>query len=263
MLSLVWVPPGAVPVASPPRSLPGPPIGTPLVSSLVDRVLAWQVRLPFTAVQAWPAAHPPRGLTADGSASAKNTVTGQTTMSGTSYRGPASLAWRSADLELSAAPAGPDATAIRADAVIVWLEPPVPSAPGPGSVRVTLSGGCPPTDKNVTGVTNAAGEGLARRLLPAGQPSGGLRCRYDGLNGDPWHLVAAQRLSTAAARRTASQMASLPLGQPAGEIVNCPMDDGSAEVLVLAYPNRPDVDLWVALNGCGGVSNGYLSAGGT
>ena len=86
LLSLVWVPPGAVPVASPPRSLRGPPIGTPLVSSLVDRVLAWQVRLPFTAVRAWLAAPPPRGLTADGSASAKNTVTGQTTTSGTSSR---------------------------------------------------------------------------------------------------------------------------------------------------------------------------------
>jgi hypothetical protein len=33
-------------------------------------------------------------------------------------------------------------------------------------------------------------------------------------------------------------------------------------VLALAYPDRPDVDLWVALNGCGGVSNGYLTAGG-
>jgi hypothetical protein len=262
LLALAQVPPGAVRVAAPPRSLPGPPLGTPLVSSLVDRVLAWQVRLPFTAVQAWLAAHPPRGLRTDGSSSAENTVTGQTTTSGISYRGPASPAWQSADLEISAAPAGPDATVIRADAVIVWLEPPVPSAPGPGSVRVTLAGGCPATDKNVTGVTNPAGQGLTRRLLPAGQPSGGLRCRYDGLNGDPWHLVAAQRLSAAAARQTASQMAGLPLSHPADAVVNCPMDDGSAEVLALAYRGRPDVDLWVVLNGCGGVSNGYLTAGG-
>jgi electron transfer flavoprotein beta subunit len=57
-------------------------------------------------------------------------------------------------------------------------------------------------------------------------------------------------------------VASLPLSQPAGEVVNCPMDDGSAEVLALAYPGRPDVDLWVWLNGCGGVSNGYLVAAG-
>jgi hypothetical protein len=262
LLALAQVPPGAVPVAGPPRLLPGPPMGTPLVSSLVDRVMAWRVRLPFTAVRAWLAAHPPRGLRTDGSASDENAATGQTTMSGTSYRGPASAAWQSANLEISAAPAGPDTTVIRADAVIVWLEPPAPSAPGPGSVRVTLAGGCPPTDKSFTGVINPPGEGLARRLLPAGQPSGGLRCRYDGLNGHPWHLVAAQRLSAAAARQTASQMASLPLSQPAAEVVICPMDDGSAEVLALAYPDRPDVDLWVALNGCGGVSNGYITAGG-
>jgi hypothetical protein len=38
------------------------------------------------------------------------------------------------------------------------------------------------------------------------------------------------------------------------------MDDGSAEVLALAYPGRPDVDLWVTLNGCRDVSNGYILA---
>ncbi len=30
----------------------------------------------------------------------------------------------------------------------------------------------------------------------------------------------------------------------------------------LKYPGRPDVDLWIKLNGCGGVANGYISAGG-
>jgi hypothetical protein len=49
----------------------------------------------------------------------------------------------------------------------------------------------------------------------------------------------------------------------AGGVVNCPADDGSAEVLALAYPGRPGVDLWISLNGCGGVSNGYIDAGGT
>jgi hypothetical protein len=36
---------------------------------------------------------------------------------------------------------------------------------------------------------------------------------------------------------------------------------GSAELIALSYPGRPDVDLWVRLNGCGGVSNGYIFAG--
>jgi hypothetical protein len=33
-------------------------------------------------------------------------------------------------------------------------------------------------------------------------------------------------------------------------------------VLTLAYPSRPDVDLWITQDGCGGVSNGYITTGG-
>jgi hypothetical protein len=262
LLSLARVPPGAVRLARPPRSLPGPALGRPAVVSLVDRVVGWRVGLPFAAVRAWLPAHPPRGLPSDGSASGGNAVTGQATMTGTSYRGPASRAWQSADLEISTAPAGSDASMIRVDAVIVWLDPrPVPSGPGAHPVRVTVAGGCPPIDQGVTGVANP-GAGLTRRLLPPGQPAAGLRCRYDGLNGHPWHLVAARRLTAPAARQAARPMARLPLSHPDGEVVNCPMDDGSAEVLALAYPGRPGVDLWIKLNGCGGVSNGYITAGG-
>jgi hypothetical protein len=232
------------------------------VASLVDRPAAWRVRLPFAAVQAWLSAHPPRGLPSDGSASSGNAITGQTAMTGTGYRGPASRAWQSADLEDGTAPAGSDASTIRIDAVLVWLDPrPVPGRPGAHPVRVTVAGGCPPTDRGVTGVANP-GARLTRRLLKPGPPTAGLRCRYDGLNGHPWHLVAAMRLTAPAARQAARSMARMPLSHPDGEVVNCPMDDGSAEVLALAYPGRPDVDLWIRLNGCGGVSNGYLTAGG-
>src|SRR6266536_5379586 len=147
LLSLARVPPEAVRLGRPPRSLPGPALGRPAVASLVDRVVAWGVGLPFAAVRAWLPAHPPRGLPSDGSASGGNAVTGQATMTGTSYRGPASRAWQSADLEISTAPAGSDASMIRVDAVIVWLDPrPVPSGPGAHPVRVTVAGGCPPAD---------------------------------------------------------------------------------------------------------------------
>jgi hypothetical protein len=261
LLSLARVPPGAVRLAHPPRSLPGPALGRPAVASLADRVLAWRVGMPLTAVQAWLSAHPPQGLHSDGSISGGNASTGQT-MSGTSYRGPASPAWQSADLEISAAPAGADASMIRVDAVIVWLEPrPVPSGAGAHPVRVTVAGGCPAADRGITGVANP-GAGLTRQLLPPGQPTAGLRCRYDGLNGHPWHLVAARRLTAPAAGQVAGSMARLSLSHTGGGAVNCPMDDGSAEVLALAYPGHPDVDLWVKLNGCGGVSNGYITARG-
>lgn len=261
LLALARVPPGAVRLARPPRSLPGPVLGRPAVASLVDQVAAWRVGLPFAAVQAWLPAHPPRGLHSDGSASGGNAITARTTMAGNSYQGPASRAWQSAELEIGTAPAGPGASVIRVDAVIVWLDPrPVPSGPGAHPARVTVTGGCPPGDRGVTGVANP-GAGLTRQLLPSGPPAAGLRCRYDGLNGHPWHLAAARRLAAPAARRAARSMARLPLGHTDGGVVNCPMDDGSAEVLALAYPGRPDVDLWIKLNGCGGVSNGYISAG--
>jgi len=262
LLSLARVPPGAVRLARPPGSLPGPALGRPAVASLVDRVLAWRVGLPFAAVRAWLSASPLRGLPSDGSASGGNAHTGWTAMTGASNRGPASRAWQSADLETGTAPACPHASTIRVDAVIIWLDPrPLPGRPGAHPVRVTVAGGCPPADQGVTGVTNP-GAGLTRRLLQPGQPDAGLRCRYDGLNGHPWLLVATARLTAAAARRAARLMARLPLSHPDGEVVNCPMDDDSAEVLALAYPGRPDVDLWIRLNGCRGVSNGYITADG-
>jgi hypothetical protein len=89
-----------------------------------------------------------------------------------------------------------------------------------------------------------------------------LRCRYDGLNGHPFRLVAAERLGAAQARRAARAMARIPLSHVDGGVVNCPMDDGSFELLALAYPGRPDIDLWIKLNGCTWVSNGYIAAGG-
>lgn len=238
-------------------------MGTPAVKSLVDRVLAWRVGSTFAAARAWLAAHPPRGLRSDGTANGGNAFTGQTSMTGTSYGGPASVAWQSADLEIGAAPAGPHASVIRVDAVIIWLDPrPVRSGPGAHPVRVTVVGGCPPTDQGVTGVTNPSA-GLTARLLPPGSPVAGLRCRYDGLNGHPWHLVATTRLTAQAARQAARSMARIPLSHTDGGVFHsCPMDDGSAEVLALAYPGHPDIDLWIKLNGCAYVSNGYILAAG-
>ncbi len=261
LLSLARVPPGAVRLARPPRELSAPAMGTPAVTSLVDRVAAWRVRMPFPVARDWLAAHPPRGLRPDGSAASGYANTGVITMAGTSYRGPASGAWQSADLEIGVAPAGPAASVIRADAVIVWLDPrPIRSGPGARPVRVTVASGCPASDRGVTGVISP-GPGLSRRMLPPGRPVAGLRCRYDGLNGHPWRLVGAARLSAAAARRAAMAMLRLPLSHPDGARVSCPLADGSAEVLALAYPGRPDVDLWVTIGGCGGVSNGHILAG--
>ena len=260
LVSLAEVPPGAVRLGSPPAALSEPSMGTPAVTSLVDQVVAWRAGLPIAATRKWLAAHPPRGLPSDGGANGEQSA--GVTIYGTSYRAPASQAWASADLEISVAPDGPDATAIRVDALVVWLDPrPVPSGPGAHPIRVTVAGGCPATDQGVTGVTNP-GPSLTQRLLPSGQPTAGLRCQYAGGNGHPsWHLVTATRLAGPAARQAAASMARLRLSHADPAVVRCvPPADGSAEALVLAYPGRPDVDLFMP-NGCGGVSNSYISAG--
>jgi hypothetical protein len=260
LLSLARIPDGAVRLRAGPRSLSGPAMGTPAVSSLVDTARFWRVAMSFQRALAWLQAHPPRQLAENGTAS---TWDGHgTSMAGFSYGGPASPAWQSAALEIGVAPAAGGGTVIRADAVVVWLDPrPVPDNVTGPRARVTVAGGCPGSDAGYVGVSNP-GSRLTGRLLPAAIPAAGLECRYDGMNGRAWKLREDRLLGPAAAGRLASTMARLPLGHVDGGITSCPMDDGSAEIIALSYAHQADVDLWVNLNGCGGVSNGYIVVGG-
>jgi hypothetical protein len=183
-------------------------------------------------------------------------------MTGYGYAGAVNLAWQSAELDIEVAPAGPDSSFMRADGLVTWLDPvPVRDTAVGRRLRVLVSQGCPASDGNVVGVTNP-GAHLGIALVPPGLPSSGLRCRYDGMNGHPFQLAQQQLLSAAQARAIALSMARTPLSHTIGGTVICPMDDASAELIVLAYPGRPDVDLWAYLSGCGGVSNGFISAGG-
>ena len=113
-----------------------------------------------------------------------------------------------------------------------------------------------------TGTTWPCRLGRALAAIPQPTPRAGLRCKYDGGNGHPpWHLASTTRLAGPAARHAAAPIARLRLSHADPVVTRClPPADGSAEVLVLAYPGRPDVDLF-ELVGCGGVSNGYISAG--
>ena len=264
LLSLVHVPGGAVRLGSAPRSLPGPALGTPAVSSLVDRSRSWRVPMPFAQAVAWLGAQRPGGLHSGGlhrDGSMSQWGTGGTTINVYSYGGPRSTAWHSADLEIEVAPAGSRAIVFRADGLVVWLDPGPVRDTGPGRrMRVTIAGGCPPSDRGFADVANS-GPGLASRLLPGAAPAAGLECRYHGMNGPAWRLRSMSRLNAAAAGRVATSMTRLPLSHPVGGVLSCPMDDSSAEVIALSYPGRPDVDLWINLNGCGGVSNRYILAG--
>jgi hypothetical protein len=206
------------------------------------------------------------GLVQDGSTGQPH-AGGRTITIGYSYDGPPSPAWQSADLAIEVAPAGSDASVIRADGQVVWLDPvPEQDLGSARRIRVTVARGCPGSDAGFGDVANSR-PGLTVRLLPGTAPVAGLECRYYGLkgyyrlNGPAWRLRGATRLNAAAAGRLASSMARISLSHPDGEELNCPLDDGTAEVIALSYAGRPDVDLWLSQSGCGGVSNGYILAG--
>jgi hypothetical protein len=258
LLSMVPVPDHSVPLRSAPQSLSIPAMGTPGVSSLADSTRSWRLTMPFTAAEEWLAAHGPAGLRRDG----KEQPYGPPA-SGYSYPGLASPAWDSAELDIEVAPASDGAIVVmRADALVVWLDPvPVRDTARGKRLRVLADAECPATDAGVVGVVNP-GRDLAHELVPAGRQAprraGVLVLRHER---PPLAVARQQHLTAAQAQRVAASMARLQLSHPLGAVLNCPMDDGSAELIALSYPGRPDVDLWVLLNGCGGVSNGYIFAG--
>jgi hypothetical protein len=215
--------------------------------------------MPVSQAIAWLRAHHPRGLAQDGSNTGWGP--GQGTTTGYSYASHSSRAWQSADLEIEVAGGGGGTSVLRADAVVVWLDPvPIPDSSAGRRPHLSITAGCPATDKSIAGVTNR-GADLRRRLLPAAAPTSGLECRYYGMNGRPFRLRGQVSLTAAAASRVARSIQRLPLSHVVDGVVNCPMDDGAAEVIALSYTGRPAVDLWVTLNGCRYVANGFIQAG--
>jgi hypothetical protein len=268
LLSKVPVPAGAALLSSVPRFVPAGSV--PDVTSLVDQVRAWRLPLPEAQAAMWLRTHPPSGLplTLTGS----GTGTGGIPDTEYGYAGPRSPAWQSAelDVEVVAAPGG--TSVMRADGMVIWLDPvPLRDTSSSPRIRVTVARGCPGSDAPYAGVPRHRiyeygvanhGADLGRRLLPAATPTAGLECRYYGLNGPAFRLRSATRLDAAQARRLAAAMTALPLSHPDGGVAFCPFDDESAEVVALSYPHRADVDLWVKLNGCTFVSNGYIRTAG-
>ena len=258
LMSLVPLPPGAAPLRAAPPSLPGPALGAPSLTSQIDISRSWRLPMPLAQAILWLQAHRPTGLPENGSANGWGPQPSDAT-AGYSYAGQANAAWQSADLELGVAWASAGTSIMRADAVVIWLDPvPLPdNAPGP-RVHVSVTERCPATDEHLVGVTNQ-GTDLKSRLLPAAAPTAGLECTYYGLNGRPWQLRARVILDAAAARRLAATLARQPLSHTVGGAFNCPLADGSAQIIALAYPGRPDVDVWNMLNGCSYLANGFIT----
>jgi hypothetical protein len=257
LLALTQVPPGASAADSTRWPASGPAWGLPGAQSLVDRSRQWQVNLPFVQTVAWLQAHPPAGLSLSGSTAEAGP--GART-NGLEYDVPDSAAWVNGELAFSVASLTATISLVRADSLVIWLDPTPSKDQVPGRrIRVTVAGGCPSSDRHVAGVSNT-GADLAARLVPATDPTAGLVCRYDGMNGRPFALTATSVLDAAAAGQVAQAAGRVRLAHVIATERHCPNGDEAVTVLALSYPGREDVDLWLARNGCQSLANGIITA---
>jgi hypothetical protein len=205
--------------------------------------------------------HRPAGLHVSGTSHGGSTTGGATNM-GIAWSEPDQAYATQLQLDVSLSSAGPT-TLIRADGMGEWIDPrPIrDSAAGP-RMRVTVSGGCPGSDREIVGVRNP-GSGLDSALLPAGSPTSALICAYGGLN--PPHefgVLPPVLLSATQARQLAREARHIPLGHSDNTVTNCPAGSAAFDVIAFHYAGRPDVDLGVSPSGCSTVANGHIRADG-
>ena len=95
----------------------------------------------------------------------------------------------------------------------------------------------------------------ARAQLAPGDATSVRLCRYAGLNGHPPRSLLRSRLITRRSAVAGLVQAFDRLPAATGTF-NCPVDDGSAIVALLAYPHGRTVTISVGLRGCQSVTNG-------
>ncbi|MBI1377005.1 MAG: hypothetical protein GC157_05935 [Frankiales bacterium] len=253
LLSSAPLPPGATPVAGAgPVGYPG----GPAASTSESDHRSYRLALIPTAATDWVRRHPPSGLVL-GSTGRSGSTAGEVLHTGFEEPAPAADllgGW----LTYSVAGSG-TGSVLRVDAYVVWLDPtPVADAARGPRVRVAVATGCPASAVGVVGVRNP-GRDLSGALLPDGAPTGGLVCRYAGMNdARPGRLDTSTTLGPAAAQALARRVSALPLAHDDGPR-SCPSSDGSLALVALSYAERPDVDLAVT-GGCGAVANGTIMA---
>lgn len=258
LLDLASIPPGAVELASAPAALPGPALGTPESETHANLARYWRVPLSFAAADAYVRAHPPAGLTEEGSSS--GTEQGMTHR-GYAWGGSAPGSEHGGELSIGVAgnPADGQVSYLRVDAGSDWLDPhPITDRESGPRLRIEAGQSCPASDRGIVGVRNS-GSGFDTALAPDERPTGGRVCRYAGGNDQPFALLSQRQLSADVAARLAATAHATDLSH-ANAVTSCPMADGSAAVLVLTYPSRPATNLWLLTSGCSSVSNGHLRA---
>jgi hypothetical protein len=262
LLGLVPIPDGAVALTAPPDGLDDVP-DRPMVDSFAVRSRFWTLQVPYQQAKAWIDAHPPIPLRWTVHGSGSGGPHGSLTTWGTDQS--TSSAWQWARATASLVGSDGSTSTMRVDGMAVWLDPtPYPDDVTAGAgqrVRVTVASGCPASDRSVGGVTGD-GPDLDTQLLPGPNATAALACRYSGLNGGDGKpaltLIATHRLDAAAARRLAVAVLALRLAHPVGAVGSCGGNDGSAVLVALTYPGRPDVDLWIATTGCQVIANGHI-----
>lgn len=260
LLALAEAPPGSVQLATAPAALTGPALGSTLASTNVNLARYWRVPLSLPALEAYLKRHPPAGLSQWGSRGRSSG--GPHTTLGYGWSGGGSSSNGELHIGLASigdASAAGKASYLRVDALTSWLDPrPIPDkAVGP-RMRIEAGARCPAENKGMIGVRNE-GEDLDLSLAPADKPSAGLLCSYAGLNGKAFALTLERVLSAAEASRVAEAAHRVALSHYDAP-GSCGMSDSAETVLVLEYPNRPAVNLWLPSASCLGTSNGHIVA---
>lgn len=256
LLTLFALPGSARRVASGPKALSGPAMGTPGVRSLVDTVRYWWAPMSLSRAAAWVRAHPPTGLKLSGNGSAHGP--GGVQSIGYGYGDDrSSPVWTQAGLDIGLAPDGPHASVWRVDGLAQWLDPrPARTPAARHPLAVTVAGGCPTGDRGADGVA----PGPSDALLPAGTPTAALVCAYTGLNGHAFTLTGHARLSAAPAARLAALAGAIDLAHTDGGTYHCPAGFATATVIAFAYSSGTSAALWLADSGCRSLSNGTIMA---
>jgi hypothetical protein len=232
-------------------------MGTPATSSLIDHSRFWRVQMSMKDTLAWFRAHPPAGLSENGSSQG---FSPSQKSAGVSYSAPDSPAWRGAALEVGVAATGATVSDIRVDALTEWWDP-VPmqvTVEGP-RLRIAVADPCPASDRGYVSVQNA-GDDLSSAVLPSGAPTGALVCSYEGMNGTTYALQRSTSLDPTEAGKLAAAIAGTSLNHLDDVVRSCPRDDTSMTVLAFSYPGRQDVDIWYHRTGCRSISNGSIVA---
>jgi len=126
-------------------------------------------------------------------------------------------------------------------------------------IRLTEKGGCALNVAQFDGVKNPASDSLDKTLVPM-NPKGGLVCRFASIlpSGSGGAIASSVPVGSQDMRRLARDLDRISLygSQPH----TCPgISRRDIDVIVFAYSQREDVDVWFERSACSFASNGYLA----